>query len=580
MAVCAIALSVFNSNAAVYTASASGAFTSPGTWPGGIVPPTNMSADTIEIPPGITITLSADLVLSGTGNANVLEVDGLLSAPANTLTISGVRIDGVGDIMLDSLSGNLSGNKFAFSGNMTVNRMSDSRLYSTGGGDIIIADILYLKDTLSIATGTLVMQPGSKFHITGATGKPTMLKISPIGNLSLPAVYDVEYYGKPLTTGMEISGSGLRHLTLDMDTITTVVSISRGVATNGKLYLKRGTLNLNGLDLVIRDDFQADSGSGIRSSYASDISILSPMQHSGPLVFRPGGDTVKNLVINSNSNIVMGSTVSIARNLSLVKGKIELNKNNMFFIPGSTVSNAGPASYVITGDSAYVSTNRYTAGNFDFPVGTAGGYAPCSITLNQNDTAYRNMRVRVSPGVKSMGSTGNDMAVQQPMVNATWFLSFQNEKNTNMDITMAWEGKLEVNSFDRSTAYMSHYVNNYWLYLPGGKVTPQGMLHSISRTAVTATGPFAVFDANTVTVENVVTQTAINIYPNPATQLLYADVQQPAQALIYNAAGQVVSNTQIDAANKSINVAALPPGMYIIKLAGDELNAIGRFVKQ
>ena len=145
---------------------------------------------------------------------------------------------------------------------------------------------------------------------------------------------------------------------------------------------------------------------------------------------------------------------------------------------------------------------------------------------------------------------------------------------------MAWEGKLEVNSFDRSTAYMSHYVNNYWLYLPGGKVAPQGMLHSISRTGVTATGPFAVFDANTVTVENVVTQKAIKIYPNPATQLLYADMQQPARALIYNAAGQVVSNTQVDAANKTINIAALPAGIYIIKLAGDEMNAIGRFVKQ
>ena len=56
----------------------------------------------------------------------------------------------------------------------------------------------------------------------------------------------------------------------------------------------------------------------------------------------------------------------------------------------------------------------------------------------------------------------------------------------------------------------------------------------------------------------------INIYPNPASDIIYVDVDESFNALIYNYQGQVVKNVVVD--NGQINVSDLANGIYFLEI--------------
>ena len=56
----------------------------------------------------------------------------------------------------------------------------------------------------------------------------------------------------------------------------------------------------------------------------------------------------------------------------------------------------------------------------------------------------------------------------------------------------------------------------------------------------------------------------INIYPNPASDIIYVDVDESFNAVIYNYQGQVVKNVIVD--NGQINVSDLANGIYFLEI--------------
>lgn len=75
---------------------------------------------------------------------------------------------------------------------------------------------------------------------------------------------------------------------------------------------------------------------------------------------------------------------------------------------------------------------------------------------------------------------------------------------------------------------------------------------------------FLGFADGTVGINNINKQSNINIYPNPATEKLYIDVNQSAQVYVYDMLGAKQGVYNIDKMSNNINVASLMPGMYII----------------
>jgi hypothetical protein len=73
----------------------------------------------------------------------------------------------------------------------------------------------------------------------------------------------------------------------------------------------------------------------------------------------------------------------------------------------------------------------------------------------------------------------------------------------------------------------------------------------------------------------------IDLYPNPANDILYVDgLQNKTNACIYSSTGQLMFSSEIDALNGEINVSALPSGLYILKMNVDDGVVVKRIIRE
>jgi hypothetical protein len=129
------------------------------------------------------------------------------------------------------------------------------------------------------------------------------------------------YLNTSSTTGIELSGSGLSDIMVDVDPGESV-SLSNHLTILGTLALTRGELDLDGNDLTINGDV-AVSGSGIiATTAASNITINSNGGTGGALNFAGGASTVNNLFVNvgESGTAMIGGNLTIDGTLQLTSG--------------------------------------------------------------------------------------------------------------------------------------------------------------------------------------------------------------------------------------------------------------------
>ncbi len=191
------------------------------------------------------------------------------------------------------------------------------------------------------------------------------------------------------------------------------------------------------------------------------------------------------------------------------------------------------------------------------------------------------MSVGVNPGVKVFGTSGNDMAASQPMVNATWFIEHINP-NVDIDLELVWINTSEANSFDRSNAYISHLVGNYWDKDDISSATQNSNgYYSLKRKSIKSLSPFAVFDSKTVDVDNMPHQHGDNkTFPNPVVNTLYIKSGQNRKLAVVNSSGRTVETIETQKGTTNLNTSNLIPGMYFLVSTDGTCQVLGRFAKQ
>ncbi|HYD20040.1 MAG TPA: DUF4465 domain-containing protein [Flavipsychrobacter sp.] len=92
---------------------------------------------------------------------------------------------------------------------------------------------------------------------------------------------------------------------------------------------------------------------------------------------------------------------------------------------------------------------------------------------------------------------------------------------------------------------------------------------------------FTTKDAPT-SVGNAYKRTAAKMYPNPAADLLYVEVNNPAvkQLRVLDITGREVLSHQVRGSKEAINISSLPAGTYYLQMSGEQVNVGSRFVKQ
>lgn len=569
------------SSATIYTATTSGNYAAPATW-GGSAPSATITADTIIVPNGITVTFNQDVVLNN--NAG-LTVDGTLQSTSNYLTTAGAMVSGSGSISADSILLNMTAGGFIFSGSVTANKLAVAALSANNGATFIVNNKCHLlAGTFDIDGSTLNMAANTEFIVRsgklGTTG-------SPVYNFTNP--YIVRYVApasSAFNPGPELTGSGLKEIEVAASAGNPFI-LNKHLTINCKLVLTSGVFDLSIYDLEFGPDGDLDaSGTGaFASTSQSNMTINANAGLSGPIRFLSAGSaTVKNFTMNLGNNtksVTLGNSMKVTGSLNLQSGRLHLGNNNLSLIAGGTISGGSSNSYVVTDGSGTLVQDLGSNSTKVWHIGTAGHYLP-AMAGSSNLSVFTGMNMRVQDGVLSHGTTGFSLSGRS-LVNATWFVGSASASTVDMNLELMWDAGAEVNGFNHNIAFIAQNNGSGWDTTNVQPVnTGSNGLFNIKREGITTLSAYTVADKNAkLSVENVAAaKKIINIYPNPANNVLHVAMQstQPVQVYIFNTAGQVVYNAPLQ--NNAIDVSALQHGMYYLKLQGNHVNATTKFIKQ
>jgi len=397
--------------AGTYTAVASGNWSSSITW-GGTPPPFTLTAgDQVNVATGITVNMDSTVTVNGL--LAQINVTGTLTSASSTFlnvttgTLTGSGVINVGNVVLNA------GSTFSFTGNLTAQTMSNAIVSLTSTANITVNQALSLMSILTVQTGgTLSMAANSVVTIAGG-----QLDLSG-GTLNLSSTYDVDYTSASTTTGMELSGSGLRNVIINVGAGNSV-ALGGNLTTNDSLRFVSGTLVLNGNALTING--KVGGTTSITGDASADIAVTTAGGIAVPLSFTSGGQMLNDLTVNigSGSSLFLGSDLSVEGALALTGGS-DLSIHGISLTLDGTLSGSGmldvnSASAIIINTAGSITApivlSGTSIGNFTVNVGsgntvTLGSSLAVAGTLNlQSGTLVLNSNsVSVSGDIAASGS--------------------------------------------------------------------------------------------------------------------------------------------------------------------------------
>ncbi|MCB9332193.1 MAG: hypothetical protein H6574_14005 [Lewinellaceae bacterium] len=125
----------------------------------------------------------------------------------------------------------------------------------------------------------------------------------------------------------------------------------------------------------------------------------------------------------------------------------------------------------------------------EFPVGNSA-YNPATLTNAGTPDVYL---VRVADAVLSGGTTGSPITADA--VGRGWFVEENTAGGSDLSLTLQWNSAEEQATFDRTQAYVSHYLAGSWDNQPAAAAAGSDP-YSLIRSGISSVGPFAVFDGD------------------------------------------------------------------------------------
>jgi hypothetical protein len=425
--------------AATFTSATSGSFSAGATWVGGTAPSPNIGAgDVVIISAGTTVDLDEDVVV--TGLLSNFQVNGTLTSTANHSLTAGAlgTISGAGTMTTGSLV-LMATSTFSFTGNATANTVSNSVLALQLGAHIVATQ------TLNLTTGVITLASGSGLTL----GNNSTIVISGGslamngGTLGLTNNYNVSYTTSSSTSGLELSGSGLNNVTVNVSSGNTV-TLSSNLTVGGTLNLTSGTLNLNGNDLIVlpTGNISASGTGTISSTSSSNIGINSTGGLTGTLNFSGNGSSVNNFIVNVGS----GNQASIGGNLT-IDGQLNIGSGTLNFSNSSLTING-----TVTGSGSFSGNS-----SSNLTINTSGGIGS-SLNFASGGQAVNNLTINT--GIGSSVALGSALTVNGTLnLNGGSSLNFNNQSLTiGTGGSITGNGSLQANS--SSSLIINSTANN------------------------------------------------------------------------------------------------------------------------
>ena len=523
---------------------------------------------TINLPSASTqISMTSDLTVGGALSLQ----SGTLVLNNHNLTLNGTVSTSAGSSIYTSSSSivtiNGSGNvgTIAFTpgwntvGGLTVNIGSSGSV--SLGSDVMVSGVLTLAggnlnlNSNNLTIGGTVSSTGGSIY-TSSSSDITINGSGSIGTIAF-------------TPGWNTVGG----LTVNLGGSSASVSLGSDLAVSGALILSGGSLAINGNNLTLSGSLSTTGTGSISGSSSSNLT-LSGSGSMGSLSFTAGGNssTLNNLTVNigSSGSASFGSDLTVDGTLALTSGIINTGSNNLIIGGSGTVQGGSSASYVVSTDVGRMTMIIANAGaSAMFQVGTMANYAP--VTVTNNSSSSGTFSVNAHSGVFTAGTTGTDISATQSVVNTSWNVESSITSGANVNLDMNWNTSMQVNGFDNTQAYVSHYTNGGWNTSALTAATANGGgTFSLALTGVTSFSPFAVFDKNTnvnTGITDITADNTLGIYPNPAGSIVHIGVPNPSAdytVAVYNMSGQLMFERE--ATSNSLDVSSLSVGLYNVAI--------------
>lgn len=538
-----------------------------------------------------SLTLASDMTVNGTlhHHTGVLRLNGnALTLNGDYMAMSNASIAGsqTSDLIINS-SGSLSSDLMFATGtaarslnNLNVNMANTANVVNIGSDVTIHGDLhLEIGKVNMMNNSTITMSAGSE--ITRDYGSLTLASGSSFDGT---ASYNVNYIGTNKIGGIELSGSGLNNVDVDLSSFAFDVTLTSNLTVNGTLMLNRGSLSLNSHNLVLEGSLSSQANGHIKGDAASDITINTTAGLGDTLSFYGTSNnmTLHNLSINTGngSNVMLGSALTL-ENMSFVDGGITIYNDDLSLNSTGTITGYDMNKYVTINGSGSLMMNVNTSSPYvTFPVGTAVSYAPAQIQKMSGTNGM--MGVSTRNGVWSMGTSGTNFAGSLSVVNRTWFVTSATGGSMNYNMKLEWTGAMEVNGFNRNNAYISQFTSN-WDATAASSSSTTANGYMMTRTGLTSTGPVAVVDnLSTVSIAEI-EGSDVSFYPNPATEAVTMTVKNAKTYSIevFDAVGNsVISKVTSTEPSVKVDMSNLNTGVYFVKISDDKSQSIKKVIKQ
>lgn len=537
---------------------------------------------------GTILTMGSNLEVHGNLDLNT----GILDVGANNLEIYGSMDIQSGSALTTTSASNLTiqtannlSSGLVFTSGSSINEFA---VEYTGTGSLGLKSSLAVAGQLELHSGTLSIESGAS--LTMNAGSLIQVMDGKLegngGTFTGTASYDVEYTGgSTVTTGLEITGTGLNNLSINIGTGEVVLDDNATIG--GELELLNGKLNLNANDLVLNGTLEQDLATPIIGNANSDLHLHLTMVGNDTIYFDNSNQNLEQLMIDvTGGDIVLGSEIHIHDELTMTSGNVVLMNDDLVIEQNANITGYSDSRYVVTPDQGKLQMHVSLSSPYlVFPVGTESSYSPASIQQGSG-AAAGNFRVKAFNGLFTGGTEGSgfNSATGGSVVNRTWLIE-SDAATVNMNLKLGWMTTSEVNGFDRTNAYISHYANGSWdSQTSGNAVAGANSTYELDRTGITSLSPFAVADEDAeLIVDEETALLTLNLYPNPCTDLMNISYQETGEQYVYQVtdlAGRIYPVA--DNGNKQMDVSGLSTGVYLLKMTNTETNKeiVRQFVKK
>lgn len=380
-----------------------------------------------------------NLTLSGSGTKTV-SAGSSFAVNGNLLINSGTELNNNGNTLI--LNGNMENNGITSGIGILWICGDVSQTISGTGGVIGNAD---LDNAMGItlmssqnSNGALILSDGI-FNVNSFLSLNTLSEITRdngemSGTLQGTDSYDVTYIGSSKTTSSELSGSGLRELTVNLNSGQTL-TLGSAISLQGGLTISSGILDVS----------DHNYGINLMGNYTNNSSFV---QRYGNVSFNGyssqsiGGSMLTNFndltINNSSGNVQLTVSVQVNNLLSLTSGCLMLGNNNITLGSSGSITGYSSAYFIITDSSGSLKRNNVSSSNVIFPVGNIT-YTP---VLINNSGITDNFSVCVKNTI--------DNPIGSKIVRKQWKIEEEVTGGSNAAITLQWNQADEDPAFLRN----------------------------------------------------------------------------------------------------------------------------------